>query len=144
MRCVVTPALCQGQPAQTLASRRAWRVSVEPLMKFHLRTLFLGSAGLLLSCTDSSSTAPPNNPASSEKIQPLTASVVLGVTPLAVDKHGVPNLLRGGDDMPRMAGASATEVARMHLARLSSAWGVPSAKMPPLDALGEIAVRGGT
>ena len=113
-------------------------------MKFHLRILFLGSAGLLLSCTDSSSTAPPSNPASSEKIQPLTASVGLGVTPLAVDEHGVPHLLRGGDDMPRMTGASATEVARMHLARLSPAWGVRSARMPPLDALGEVAVRGGT
>jgi len=113
-------------------------------MKIHLRTLFLGSAGLLLSCTDSSSTAPPDSPASSEKIQPLTASVGLGVTPLAVDEHGVPHLLRGGDDVPRMTGAGATEVARMHLARLSSAWGVRSARMPPLDALGEVAVRGGT
>src|SRR5882724_6105473 len=123
-----------GRPGSLLACR--------PSMKINLRALFLGSAGLVMSCAESSTV--PGGPTSAEAIQPVTAAVGLGVTPLALDAHGVPHLLRGGDNMPKLPAASATASARQHLARLAPAWGLRSAQVPPVDALGEIPVRGGT
>src|SRR5262249_12163154 len=49
-----------------------------------------------------------------------------------------------GDALPAMHAVDATTSARMHVERLAPAWGVRSTAMPELDALGEIAVAGGT
>ncbi|HEY0190763.1 MAG TPA: M36 family metallopeptidase, partial [Kofleriaceae bacterium] len=109
-------------------------------MKFNLRSLFLGSCALVLGCT-------AGDPADTEgeAVQPIVAAVGLGATPVAVNASGIPHLLRGSDAMPAIPAATATESARQHLARLAPAWGVRgAARMPQLDALGEVPVRGGT
>jgi MYXO-CTERM domain-containing protein len=108
------------------------------------RTLFFGSLGLLLSCADSNS--PSTSETSSEIISaqtPSAAALQLGATPSALDKQGVPRMLRGTANQPAVVAASATAAARMHVERLAPAWGVRSG-MPTLESLGEIRVAGGT
>jgi len=68
----------------------------------------------------------------------------LGTTPIAVDKAGLPSLLRAGADAPLLPGATATAVAQAHLARLAPAWGVAADAMPTLEALGEVRIKGMT
>jgi fungalysin metallopeptidase (M36)/PA domain-containing protein len=110
-------------------------------MVINFRSLFVGSVAFLLSCADPSS---PTDPATAEKPQPIAAAISLGATPLAVDGHGIPHLLRGTDAMPAMPAADATTSARMHVERLAPAWGVRGTAMPELTGLGEVPVRGGT
>jgi len=72
---------------------------------------------------------------------PVAAAIALGTTPLAVDERGIPRLLQAASVLAAPA-ATATESARVHVARLARAWGV--ATLPALEAIGEVPVRGGT
>jgi len=113
-------------------------------MKFNLRSLFLGSCALVLGCNDpgSAEDAADNT---AKAVQPVVAAASLGAVPVSLNSNGIPHFIRGGDQMPAMPAATATESARQHLARLAPAWGLRSvAKMPQLDAIGEVPVRGGT
>jgi hypothetical protein len=74
-------------------------------------------------------------------LTPVTAAIRLGATPLSIDEHGVPRLLRGG---PALVAPDATTAARMHVERLAPAWGVKPGAMPAMTALGEVAMPGGT
>lgn len=74
---------------------------------------------------------------------PVAAAIRLGTTPLAVDEHGIPRLLRG-DTATRVQASNVATAARMHVQRLASAWGVRSAAMPALESLGEAQLAGGT
>src|ERR1700760_1901788 len=113
-------------------------------MTIHLRSLFLGSCALIASCADPGAQA-PDDPASTQAVQPMAAAVKLGAIPLGRDAHGIPNLLRGGDSSPKLPGATATDSARQHLERLYPSWGLRSATaMPNLEAMGEVPVAGGT
>jgi large repetitive protein len=73
---------------------------------------------------------------------PVAHAIRLGATPLGVDEHGVPRLLRADAPMPAQA-TDARTAARLHVARLSEAWGVKQATMPTLEALAEAPVAGG-
>ena len=109
------------------------------------RKLFLGSLGLLLSCADTHS--PSTNDTDSAIISaktPAAAAVQLGAAPSALDKQGIPRLLRATGKQSAVAAASATAAARQHVERLAPAWGVRAAGMPKLEPLGEVRVAGGT
>jgi hypothetical protein len=113
-------------------------------MTIHLRSFLLGSCALLVGCADQQGQVPDDS-ATAKAVQPLSAAVQLGAIPLARDARGVPHLMRGGDAMPKLPAATATESARQHLERLSPAWGLRGATtMPVLEALGEVPVSGGT
>jgi uncharacterized protein (TIGR03382 family) len=64
--------------------------------------------------------------------------------PLAVDKAGLPTLLRAGKDSPKLPGATATAIAKAHLARLAPSWGVRADALPTLEVLGEVKLKGMT
>jgi len=74
---------------------------------------------------------------------PVAAAISLGATPLAIDEHGIPRLLRG-DTAMRMRAPDVATAARMHVQRLAPAWGVRSAATPALESLGEAPLVGGT
>ena len=73
---------------------------------------------------------------------PVAHAIRLGATPLGIDEHGIPRLLRADAPAPAQAGDART-AARLHVERLSQAWGVKQATMPALEALGEAPVAGG-
>ncbi|MEO7733225.1 MAG: M36 family metallopeptidase, partial [Kofleriaceae bacterium] len=68
----------------------------------------------------------------------------LGATPSALDKQGIPRMLRATAKQPAVVAATATAAARQHVERLAPAWGVRAGTMPTLEPLGEIRVAGGT
>lgn len=73
---------------------------------------------------------------------PVTQAIALGLTPSAVDPHGVPRLLaasaayRGPHGPPR-------EAAVDHVIAIARAWGVAPEAVPALAAIGEVPVRVG-
>ncbi|MEO7097008.1 MAG: hypothetical protein ABI175_27360, partial [Polyangiales bacterium] len=71
----------------------------------------------------------------------MGAAIALGVTPMALDTHGVPQLLRAATT-PLAPAPTATASALIHVHRLAAAWGVCTPAT--LEGLGEIAVDGGT
>jgi hypothetical protein len=113
------------------------------------RSLFLAPIALLISCSDPTSqppaaTTPPTGaPNTMTPMTPVAAAIHLGMTPLAVDEHGIPRLIRG-DSATRMAAPDRATAARMHVQRLAPAWGVRPAALPALESLGEAPVAGGT
>ena len=114
-------------------------------MAINSRTLFFGSLSLLVSCADTHSPSTQETDSSIISAQtPSAAAVQLGATPSALDKQGIPRMLRGAANQPAVTAASATAAARQHIERLAPAWGVRSGGMPTLEALGEIRVAGGT
>ena len=74
---------------------------------------------------------------------PVPASQPRGETPLAFDSRGIPRLLQGTPGVLATA-SNASESARIHIQRLSSAWGVKPDAVPTLEAIGEVPVLGGT
>jgi hypothetical protein len=74
---------------------------------------------------------------------PVPASQSRGETPLALDSRGLPRLLQGAPGVLAPA-ANASESARLHIQRLSTAWGVQPDAVPTLEAIGEVPVLGGT
>src|SRR5262245_31859565 len=62
---------------------------------------------------------------------------------IARDQRGAPRLISARDLAPAPA-ATALESARTHVSRLATIWGVAPGKLPALDGVGEVPVRGGT
>jgi hypothetical protein len=74
---------------------------------------------------------------------PVAAAIALDTTPVSIDEHGVPRLLRATAAAPAAAVASSpSAAARWHVVRLARAWGVK--QLPALVAVGEVPVQGGT
>jgi uncharacterized protein (TIGR03382 family) len=101
----------------------------------------------LAACSDppsgATATAPATEPpAPLTRMTPVAAAIRLGVTPLGVDEHGVPRLLRGDRVAPIQA-ATPTAAARAHVQRLSPAWGVATAAMPVLESIAEAPMPAG-
>jgi hypothetical protein len=102
---------------------------------------------LWIGCSDPTPSSAPAQPHRLAVVppgaSPVDAAIALGMTPLAVDERGMPRLLRAAF-VPAAPARTATESARVHVARLAPAWAVRAATMPALDAIGEVPVRGGT
>ncbi len=102
---------------------------------------------LLAACGDSSPTGVSLNPPAASRFviprgaSPVGAAIALGVTPMAIDEHGIPRLFHAAH-APLAPAATATETALIHVRRLAPAWGVRT--VPGLEALGEVTVGGGT
>ncbi|MCW5802198.1 MAG: M36 family metallopeptidase [Deltaproteobacteria bacterium] len=102
----------------------------------------------IAACSDARTPAPsapvPSSPstygAPPRDATPIQAALSLGLTPLAVEA-GVPRLLSATSAAAAPA-PSASASARIHLGRLAPAWGVQ--RMPVLEPIGEVPVRGGT
>lgn len=115
----------------------------------HTRSLFLAPIALLISCSDSTSdpptAAPPPaaNPVPITAMTPVAAAIQLGVTPLAIDEHGVPRLLRSEAAVPVQAPTVAA-AARLQVQRLAPAWGVRDAAMPALEPIAQAPMPSGT
>src|SRR5689334_17780137 len=123
-------------------------------MAIYPRSLLLVPIALLGSCSDPTSQSPPTGapptgapptaaPVAITPMTPVTAAIRLGTTPLAIDEHGIPRLLRG-DTATRMQAPDVATAARMHVQRLAPAWGVRPAAVPALESLGEAHLAGGT
>ncbi|CAN5911251.1 hypothetical protein BH11MYX3_BH11MYX3_03770 [soil metagenome] len=80
-------------------------------------------------------------PATISDPTPATAATALGVTPMALDAHGIPRMLQASGAVAAPA-ATATGSALTHLQRLAPAWGVRD--LPTLEGIGEVPVAGGT
>ena len=70
-------------------------------------------------------------------------AMALGATPIAVDDRGRPRLMQVRAGAVARA-ANPTASARLHVERLSAAWGVPATAIPALEAAGEVRTRVGT
>ncbi|TMQ08956.1 MAG: hypothetical protein E6J90_38940, partial [Deltaproteobacteria bacterium] len=118
-------------------------------MGTYIRSLFLAPIAVLWSCGDPTSvpavtgSPPAAKPVALTPMTPVAAAISLGATPLAIDEHQVPRLLRADLAMPVQAPDIAT-AARMHVERLAPAWGVGAAAMPALESIAQAPVAGGT
>ena len=114
-------------------------------MAMNSRSLLLAPVALVvISCSAPPTTPTPPAQGISAPSAPVAAAIKLGATPLAIDDHGVPRLLRGTPAMSRLPAATATASALQHVARLAPAWGVKAGAVPGLIALGEVVQPGGT